>query len=147
MHRIIPFSWALVLAFTATGAGSAQAQGIRGTASPDVGIGGTDSITPAIFTNARPPVTATIKADSLDLNYLKRLDYIPFNSVPGYDPRPQYYGPYTGACSQFELELFENPIPAGSASTSFEMQGTAIPWIDDGICAVRIYDRPMARTC
>ena len=109
----ISFTCALVLALAAGGPGWAQG---AGRPAPDVGVGGTNSITPAIFTNARPPVTAAIKMDSLDLDYRKRLDFVHDNSAPGHDLHPRYHGTYTGACLQFELELFDNPMSAGSAS-------------------------------
>ena len=109
----------LVMLLAVVGADSVQAQG----------VGGTNSIIPDIFTHAQPPVTVTIKPDSLDSEYRRDLDIILFNSVPGYDPRPETS--YEPACVPYELEMFEASIAPGSASTSFEMQGAAIPWVDD----------------
>ena len=144
MHRVgdprslLPSVLALLLATAAT---SAHAQGIpEPTTSPNVGVGGTDSIIPSIFTHTRPAETVTIKVDSLAEDSRKGIKLVSFNSVPGYDDRPENTSSYTPSCESYWGELYRARIDADSVSTSFEMQGGSYPWVDDAICGVQVYE-------
>ena len=132
---------AALLALLLGSASGSQAQAVTGPASPDVGVGGTNSIIPSIFTNTSPPVTVIIKPDSLDSDYRRAIHLVSFNSIDGYDDRPENSTLYTVACEPYWFELFQAKIDAGSSSTSFEMEGFGRPAVDDGLCGVRVYEQ------
>ena len=133
---------ALVLPLAVAVAAAAHAQEQEERAPRNVGIGGTNSIIPSIFTHARPAVTVTIKVDALATEYRKGIKLVNFNSIGGYDERPENHHGYVASCEAFFYELYLAKIDAESVSTSFAMQGYSNPWIDDAICGVEVYERP-----